>query len=132
MFPPWGNERFRKLFKGKRNCGQEKQQASVQRSETLKLDIHKRTVPHHLERFTPFGALHTRQFRFSAHPFRWAVHGGSMQTPLQPPRATVSIPLPAFPVPLPRESLILLLPFCCFRFCERASLPLTLDRISVL
>ncbi|GBL81795.1 hypothetical protein AVEN_93549-1 [Araneus ventricosus] len=54
----------------------------------------------------------------------------------QSPRATVSTPPPAIktgpPTPLSRESFAPTLPFYGFRFCERGSLSLTRDRISVL
>ncbi|GBN01546.1 hypothetical protein AVEN_109136-1 [Araneus ventricosus] len=55
---------------------------------------------------------------------------------LQSPSATMPTPPPAFktgsPSTLFRESYTPHPPFCSFRFCERGSLSLTRDRISVL
>ncbi|GBM53613.1 hypothetical protein AVEN_35201-1 [Araneus ventricosus] len=96
----------------------------------LKLDIHKPSATNHLERLAP----HRSNFQ--------PIHlGGSFteapskphKRSLQSPRATVPTPLPAFKsgplAPLSQDSFTP--PFCCFRFCERASLLLHHDHISV-
>ncbi|GBO19307.1 hypothetical protein AVEN_9030-1 [Araneus ventricosus] len=86
------------------------------------MDISGQTFPHHLERVSP------DSFIFS--PFH--LGGSSIEAPykrhsqpLQSLKATLF-------TPLSQESYTPPPPFCGFRFCERGSLFLTHDRISVL
>ncbi|GBM84653.1 hypothetical protein AVEN_136683-1 [Araneus ventricosus] len=90
----------------------------------VKLDIHERSIPHLLVHFSP----HRPHFQ------TFHLGGLFMDTPCKPhnrplqfPRATVPPTPSAFktghPAPLSRETFTPPLPFCGFRFCERASLP---------
>ncbi|GBM60134.1 hypothetical protein AVEN_38466-1 [Araneus ventricosus] len=93
---------------------------------SLKLDIPDRTIPHHLDRVSPDHSIF--QTIILAPCKR---HNRSIPSP----KATVLNPPPAFktgpPPDLPRE-LYSPSPFWVFRFCQRRSLPLPDDRISVL
>ncbi|GBO09323.1 hypothetical protein AVEN_2998-1 [Araneus ventricosus] len=87
----------------------------------------------------PIGTNRSTSFLFSAHLFKLVIHGGSMK-PQTSPDTLVPLGYFVYPssrfqnctAPLSRQSFISPPPFCCFRFCERASLPLPHDLISVL
>ncbi|GBN42612.1 hypothetical protein AVEN_48398-1 [Araneus ventricosus] len=86
----------------------------------------------------PVGTNRSTSFQFSVHLFRLVIHGGSMHT--TQPVTLVLLGYCVYPssrfqnctAPLSRQSFTPPAPFCGFRYCERASLPLPHDRISVL
>ncbi|GBN65466.1 hypothetical protein AVEN_99509-1 [Araneus ventricosus] len=97
---------------------------------SVKLSIHGRTVPRHLERVAPnlssCQPIHLDGL-FMEVPYKR--HYGSLQSVCQvcySSRFQNGLPRPAFPRDLHSPP-----PYCGFRFCERGSHPLT-DRISVL